>query len=399
MAVPAKFFSNKGQKQLSTGPTAAPAPAPASSVRSTADSCSYTATSVAEAAAAKEAVGGDAGDMANVAGVSDMAVPGLGIDKVRLSVVAIPNFEAFKASSGIYSGPVLSVVLKLSDGVPVSVRARRISGGWRISVQFNPARVLDPDGWGLCALSRFPDALEVVLGAVSDLIGAGEDEHLGWDVRMVHLARDFTDVGCDHLLRSLVSVQPRYAREKHLWFRIGPVALAETLYVGNKTGKAKAYDKHAETKGVAPEGTLRYELEAGGEWLDSAGILYADDLANEGLVGAFFRERWAWSGFGFAVLGAPAAFVVLNNPDIDVKQRLEFFALFAAEAHGQPPFAGCSEAALKRYGDLKRKFGLVPSFGAFSVASGGSGSRLDLDLGRQVEVPVQPASDSGGDQV
>lgn len=310
-----------------------------------------------------------------------------GIDKVRLSVRARPAFDEWKRWGCNPKSPVMKLVLTLAAGVPVSVDCRRVEGGWRISVEFNPSRVLDPEGWGLCPLSRFPEAWEAVLGEVACLIGDGEDELLGWDVRMVHLARDFSGVDANFVLRGLVPVRPPYAKVKDVYFSIGPVALAETLYVGNGQGKAKLYDKHAQTRGVAPEGTVRFELSARGAWLERAGILYAHDLSDEELVGAFFRERWAWSGFGSAVLAAPAAFAVLNDPAIPLIQRLEFFALFAADAHGQPPFPGCSQAALKRYERQKRKLGIVPSVDAFCAGPDARTVRLDLDLGREVWLP------------
>ena len=337
--------------------------------------------------------GGSAGgELAAVEGAGVVAVapgvvvPGLGIDRVRLTTVALPAGERWKALGADPDRPFMKAMVKVVDGVVVSVWAHRIEGGWRMSVEVNPSRVLYPDGWGLCPLSRFPEAWEVVLAAVSELIDPGEDWSGEWQVRMVHLAVDFAGVDCNFVLRSLSAVRASYAKEKHLWFRCGPTAMAETLYVGNGRGKAKVYDKHAETEGAAPPGTLRYELAVGRAWLEKAGILASDDLSDEELVGAFFRERWAWTGFGSAIFAAPAAFALLHLPDLSKVQRLELFALFACEAHGQAPFPGCSEASLDRYQRFKRNNSVVPSASAFCVDSGAAVTRLDLDLGRQIGV-------------
>lgn len=327
-----------------------------------------------------------AAERAGAVVVSGVVVPGLGIDGVRLTTVARPATEKWRELGANPDSPFMKAMVKTVNGVFVSVRAHRIEGGWRLSVQFNPSRVLDPDGWGLCLLSCFADAFDLVLAAVSELIDPGEDWSGEWHVRMVHLAVDFADVDCDHVVRSLVGVSPKYAKDKNLWFRCGPTAMAETLYVGNGRGKAKVYDKHAETDGAAPPGTLRYELESGEAWLETAGILTSDDLSDEELVGAYFRERWAWTGFGSAIFAAPAAFSLLHIPGMAKVQRLELFALFVCEAQGQAPFPGCSEVSQDRYQRFKREKGIVPSANAFCVDSGAAVTRLDLDVGRQIEV-------------
>ena len=122
-------------------------------------------------------------------------------------------------------------------------------------------------------------------------------------VKRVDVARDLRGVTVPSvMLRALLGVRRTYARNSVLWSdprRNG----AETLAVGSGAGLVRLYDQHAayREKG-APEGSLRFEVQARKGWLNAAGIHTAADLTARRLDD-LARHRWEWARMGETVTG------------------------------------------------------------------------------------------------
>lgn len=288
--------------------------------------------------------------------------------------------EDSRDSVSTYSSRVL-----MAPGVFGFVSCREVpengEARWWGKVECNPSRISDPEGVGLVGVEDLPVALvacELAAQSCMDPAVAVDD----WRVKRVDIARDFEGVeDPGRLIRGLVAIHRPHSRQNMVY--ADPKAnRAETLMVGNATGRTRLYNKHVESCGRAEEGTVRWETEARRDWLHRlAGIHRVDDLSSEKLS-QLARNRWEWSAMGVEVASSVGRLVrVVQAADLTERECLFFLGWLMCEAAGQSP-RELGSATVAKYRKLQRELGIAaPSDfeGMVEVLS-----RLDWDSGREV---------------
>jgi hypothetical protein len=253
---------------------------------------------------------------------------------------------------------------------------------WWGKVECNPSRVVDPEGHGLAAV----DDLDTVLYAMEVAAWTCMEpsiEQAEWRVKRVDVARDFVGIeDAGRLIRGLVSVHRPHSRQ-NMVYADPKRNQAQTLMVGNATGKTRLYDKWAETDGGVSEGTVRWETEARRDWLHRlAGIERVRDLTEEN-VGQLARDRWEWSAMGTEVASSVGRLVrvVQSSDDLSEREAAFFLGWLMCEAAGQP-MRSLSSHTVSKYRRMQRQLGIAaPSDfeGMVEVLT-----RLDWDSGTEV---------------
>lgn len=276
--------------------------------------------------------------------------------------------------------------LQLAPGVFGFVSAREVpeseESRWWGKVECNPSRVVDPDGVGLASVGDIEVALmtcEIAARTCMDPAGVVDD----WRVKRVDVARDFEGVeDPGRLIRGLVAVHRPHSRQNMVY--ADPKAnRAETLMVGNASGRTRLYDKHVESEGLAAEGTVRWETEARRDWLHRlADIRRVRDLTEEKLE-LLARDRWEWSAMGVEVASSVGRLVrvVQSSEELSEREALFFLGWLMAEAAGQPA-RSLGAATVAKYRRMQRSLGIAaPSDfeGLVEVLS-----RLDWESGTEV---------------
>lgn len=189
----------------------------------------------------------------------------------------------------------------------VFVGAAQVGGGWWGKVESNPARFDDPDGCSLLRLDRLDEAAERMWSVVEQLdLGSSVDLE-GAKVKRVDLARDFRDVRSPSgYVWGLLNIKRPYAKRQYV-YSDPQRRNAQTLWAGSGAGGVRLYDQNeAYADKGAPRGSLRWEVEARGDWLaralKSQSITYGR-LSVSRLV-ELAETRWEWSGMGIEVTSA-----------------------------------------------------------------------------------------------
>ena len=158
-------------------------------------------------------------------------------------------------------------------------------------VEFNPSRVVDPEGWGVASPSLSFDLIRPVIEQAISLLEPDGDEDR-WLVKRLDVARDFSGVdGVSSVIAGLGPVRRPWAR-RNLVHADPSRHGAQTLMVGSGAGVVRLYDKWAETEGRAPEGVVRRELEARARWVQRyGGVRTVADLGPVALR-ALVENRW-----------------------------------------------------------------------------------------------------------
>lgn len=203
------------------------------------------------------------------------------------------------------------------------------------------------------------------------------------DPRVVRLdlVRDF-ELADDSLLPVLLSglaSVPRSGAVKTRLFADGRTGRAETLRVGPGSWAATLYDKHRETGGLAPVGSLRAEFRLRGRQLTSAraqslggGVVTVSDVAEESCEN--LRRGWfELAGFGSWVGGRSSVWGALEVADLSDREKLSFVGWLSARADG---------VELSVCGKTDRKYRRL--LGALQLGDGSS-QRVRLDYERGCE--------------
>lgn len=200
-----------------------------------------------------------------------------------------------------------------SGGVPsVMVGVRTVAGQPWGKVECNPARFADPNGCSLLDPQQLPAAFHVMWSAACE-VTAPLWKLADARVRRGDIARDFRGITAPNLyVEGLQPLKRPYARRAFL-YNDPQHGNAETLFVGSNAGAVRLYDQHAAyaDKG-APEGSLRFEIEARTGWLEHAGVSRVADF--DAVVCARIAEdRWEWSRMGTPVSGPVNAVQLLQR--------------------------------------------------------------------------------------
>lgn len=331
----------------------------------------------------------------------DAQVRGYGIDRISVSFL-LDSFESDRSfwslSSQIYSqrgpsarelvGEKFQSKVELADGVEAFVGVQVIYDAsphapvWG-KVEFNPSRVVDPDGCSLASVDVVVGCLGQVMIAAAGLVRPVDGDVSNFRTKRVDVARDFECVEASSaLIRGLGSVHRPYSR-RNMVFADPKHNGAQTLFVGSGAGGARLYDKHAETSGKAPEGTLRVEFESRSEWLKNyGGISTVADLS-ELNVGRLAVDRWEWSAMGAEVASTVGVVEVVIRSDFGLSDREKTMFIGWLVRQSTPhAFEPGSSATLAKFRRLQRELGIA--VGPEALSSVGFVSRLDWETGKEV---------------
>jgi hypothetical protein len=289
--------------------------------------------------------------------------------EVRARQVAGAEIETF-------SGAVDVAGVKVFVGVSEQPEAHH---RWWGKVELNPSRVVDPEGVSLAPVEELPGVMRRVREAALELLSPVEPLR-EWRTKRVDVARDFGGVSdAAVMVRSLAPIPRPWSRRNLV--HADPVRSgAQTLMVGSGAGVARLYDKHVESGGVAPDGTLRCEFECRAGWLERYGGIARLGDVNAESVSALARDRWEWSAMGVEVSGDwSLVFSRCEAAGLTPERRRAFIGFLVEQAEGHGVSMGKNQATY--YRRLQRLLGVT-------APSGGGGlrvmRRLDFDSGTEV---------------
>lgn len=328
---------------------------------------------------------------------------GVGIDRLSISFpvrryARLHRWDRISYSPGD-GNQTLSVRVPLSDkddtgqtglnhdvykNVTCMVGVTTIAGKVWGKVEANPARFADPRGCELLDPRLLGPAVEV-MWRCAQTVAEPDCDVLDANVRRLDVSRDFRGITSPSLFVSgLGPIQRPWARRSFTYNDPGR-GHAETLFVGSGAGGVRLYDQHqAYADKGAPEGSLRWEVEARKEWLAKVGVARVGDL-DPFRVGRLAAERWEWSAMGQPVTGPVHAVDVLRRAVAEkvitrsVANRL--IGTYVMDALGGP---GVSRATEYRYRSIAKKIGI--GSGAL-FAEGGIqriAARLDFESGSEI---------------
>jgi hypothetical protein len=248
-------------------------------------------------------------------------------------------------------------------------------------LEYNPSRVVNPDGWELVSVDDALTTIDLVAQSVATRVVPVNKDVRSWRTKRIDVARDF--IGVDNpsgLLRSLAIVNPKWARRSHL-FTNPQRGGAQTLQVGSKAGYVRLYDKYQETKGLAPSGTVRWEVEARA-WASSYGAIETLGDINKDTVGALAANRWEWSQMGSEVAGTMSQVISrISHADISPAKARGFLGWLVQESVGADT-SDISSGTLAAYRKLRHHLGIAVPADLRSMSD--IGRRLDWESGKEV---------------
>lgn len=263
------------------------------------------------------------------------------------------------------------------DGVFIGVQQVPDSSvsHWWGKLEANPSRLIDPEGWGLATADQLPGTLQgMVIAAAEHLIASVPVSD--FSVKRLDVAVDFRTEHPSELVRGLGPVHRPWARRNLVHFdpsRSG----AETLMVGSGAGLARLYDKWQESKGKAPEGTLRFEVEARKNWCRQyGGIDQVGDVTAEALR-LLAEDRWKWSAMGSELSGTEQVIEKVMRSGLSPTVQRGLIGHLLMESHGCAYPLAKSTAA--KYRKIRKELGLVLDEHAEKLTM-----RLDWESGREV---------------
>ncbi len=284
--------------------------------------------------------------------------------------------------------------------VSVWVSAACLGGEWYGKVEANPSRLLDPEGCSVAPLESLHDCAERMVTAGSELVSPRVD----WDearVSRVDVARRFHGVRSPGFyVRGLLNIKRPYARRSYVY--ADPARLsAETLAVGSGAGMVRLYDEHAAHAAQgSPEGSLRWEVEARGDWLARGARELTVGRLDAVRLRRLAEQRWEWSGMWREVRATVDVVeaverLVCRHPRGERGRRVcgcdGLTRAVADRLLGQMVREALSVAGRQSrttdadYESLKRRLGIVPSADLFAGGTTVSvAGRLDWESGTEL---------------
>ncbi len=322
----------------------------------------------------------------------DNGHPSIGIDRLTVSfpvaeyeldLGAWDSHKTRREDTPAESETLVAAV-EIDDGARVHVSVyqakRRAYAKWG-RVDFNPARVFDPDGHGLAPVESVREVVSETLRSVQHL--ARPACAIGvLRLTRLDIARDFEGVEDPSATIHGLLVTPRkWART--ITLDVNPrSARCETLSVrSGKAGMVRLYDKWAETNGAVAPGTLRFEAECRKGWLSNYGAIRVLDDVEASRVEKLAWNRWQWSQMGVVIVEQPDDLVAaVARLGLGGMEALKLIGWIVAQGAGGgiKPASRTTEAELRR---LVRHagIGLSPGFPGSTVAR-----RLDFATGTEV---------------
>ena len=312
----------------------------------------------------------------------------LGVDRLSASF-RLDDFEADPSRWGSYrqvfrqgkhESDAFSAQIALNFRTAVRVDVIRSVDGPVIGrVEFNPSRVVDPDGVSLCPVALAGDTFVSAVNAARALVEPSNVDDLdSYSLTRVDVAKDF-DCGSSPspLIRGLAPIPRKFSR-KNLVHADPSRNGAQTLLVGSfKSGSVRLYDKSAETQGVVPEGVVRWECEARRDWIRRYGDMKSvGDLVSRG-VEVLGSNRFDWSCMGVEITSRSDMLAVLDMSGLSAQQGCAFVGWLWAMQVGSPIVL--SKNTVTKYRKIQRDLN-IGSISDWPVVS----MRLDWDSGEVI---------------
>lgn len=195
--------------------------------------------------------------------------------------------------------------VRYSEGGLFFVGVAEMPSGEHVGkVEWNPSRLVDPDGCSLATPDQARLSMHQAEAWVRERGVVPRHELARWRVKRLDVARDFAGVvSPSYFVRGLAQLKRAHARRSFVYNdpRSGN---AETLFAGSGAGGVRLYDQHeAYADRGAAEGSMRWECEARAGWLSRVGITKVNTVTDERLS-ELLRERWEWSRMGVVVESA-----------------------------------------------------------------------------------------------
>ena len=158
---------------------------------------------------------------------------------------------------------------------------------------------------------------------------------------------------------------------------------AQTLDVGSgAAGGVRLYNKHVETEGEAPEGTVHWETQARAAWAKNyGGIKVLADVSTES-VERLAQDRWEWSHMGAEIAGSIGRLVEVVGQSGPTKAQQNSFIGWLVKQAGGVDCSDASRATLAKYRRLQREVGIAAPADLGSMVE--VVRRLDWASGREV---------------
>lgn len=345
---------------------------------------------------------------------------GFGVDRLSLSfpLAVAPDsarFEGGKVLTGVSHLGVRDV--QVSVNVPLTTKvdertgrdvatssvfvgAQMVNGNWWGKVESNPARFADPDGCSLLQLEDLYSVGQLMFDVATDLVRPRGEVDAA-KCKRIDLARDFRDVrNPSGYIWSLLNVKRAYAKRQFVYSDPGR-SNAQTLFAGSGAGGVRLYDQHeAYADKGAPQGALRWEVEAREDWIGKGARSAATNFgALTGSVGRLVElaeQRWEWSGMGMEVasrndaVSKVEAVVRAGGYPGDDGEWVKVTPAVARGFMGQLMFDSMgsnlrsSKAQQSVHHKLQKYLGIVVTPDLFAIADDVPVGRLDWSTGTEI---------------
>lgn len=261
-------------------------------------------------------------------------------------------------------------------------------------VEFNPARVVDPEGVSLCPIEDVVPTLRAAIESALEVLTPAVPLR-DMRVRRVDVARDFEEVESPSFyVRGLLNVRRPWARTSAVYSdpKLGG---AESLRVGSRAGLVRLYDKNEESPAKAAPGHLRWEAECRRGWSERYGEIATVTDLDEFKLRHLAIDRWEWSSMGVEVAATDRVIDKIlraghhSGCEKGCKDHLSpaeqrgFYGYLVFTSRGWP--TRVSKATGSKYGRIARELSITLSVDEpEAVSESACVGRLDWGSGREV---------------
>jgi len=252
-------------------------------------------------------------------------------------------------------------------------------------LSFNPSRWALPNDWGCIPLNAAMPAIESVWETASPLLMPISSLHMA-EVKRLDIARDFSNVAspAHYLMRRDVEGLSVGALN---WSQYVSAGGGRSIRGWNRSGAVQLYDKHRESRGFAPEGTVRFEVQLR-KWLMRYGIRVdvLSDLQTD-VVEHIARLWWGRSAFGTPLMSQPDVYAEVLRHFGSSRNAAGLanstFGYFARVNAGID-ITDIPTNSRRRYVTALRSVNRLDGDGAVSLPGSGTARWLDLEAGTEV---------------
>jgi len=273
---------------------------------------------------------------------SSRILQGSGIDKLALWFQTVPPHATFDRQ------------------VPFKRANLRITArGTRAGVEFNPSRIVDPDGVGIASVQEMLQVANAVWSVVAEH-AAPLESLASASVTRLDVARDFSgSTEPSRFILGMARLQRAYGGDPTIYYD-RTTGEAKSLSVGSRDQRMRLYRKDLESPRLAPFGFLRWEHQLRSKPLRRFGISVFDDLT-PWAVRRVVEDRWRWGKMTTCVSGKRDVLRVIEALDESrsIKARL-YYDLQRLATYGVWPTEYRSR---KELSDLITRIGIVVDVG------------------------------------